>query len=382
MKVGKILVTGESIFIERHQFLFKAMAEHCDRLQFLPRSSEWYEAGIPRKVIKTFYAMRTFSWSKANALFQKNKQAFIVKSQRSEAQIKQLTDKPDLVFHVFSTYSPFWHEFDLPYVMYLDYTVSLAERNWPGWACFTHPKHRESWLECERLVYDRAKHIFTMSHIVKKSLIKDYDIPDKKITLVGSSGDFLETYQGKKPFGSKQILFNGSDFQRKGGDLVLAAFKKVKQAIPEAKLVIIGKKLSLNEDGIENPGHISSRADLYDLFLKTDLVVAPAYCDPFPTFLMEAMNYGIPCIVSNNDGMPEIVDDRVNGIVIEQLTADSLADRIIHLLNNPSALAAMSQAARDKVKTELNWKNIANKIVRVLSGEVLVNGSANKIEII
>lgn len=367
MAIKNILVTGESVFLERHQLLFQAMSEHFDRIQFLPRSSEWYEAELPRRIIKLFYALQTLSWSKANAIFQKNKQAFILKSQRAEAQIRALEHQPDLVFHVFSTYSPFWHQFELPYAMYLDYTVALAERNWPGWACFTNSQHRESWLECERLVYDRAQHIFTMSHVVKKSLIKDYDITDAKITVVGSSGDFIETYQGEKTFGSKQILFNGSDFPRKGGELVLSAFKQVRKAIPEAKLIIIGKKLSLKEEGIENPGHISDRSQLRELFLNTDLVVAPAYCDPFPTFLMEAMNYGIPCIVSAKDGMPEIVDDKVNGIAIAEITPEILADRIIYLLNNPSTLAAMSEAAREKVKNKLNWKHIANNIAKVLS---------------
>lgn len=367
MELKRILVTGEPFFLERHQFLFKAMSAHFENIQFLPRSGELYEANIPRRIIKAYYAMRTLSWSKANALFQKNRQAFILKSRRAETQIRSLEYQPDLVFHVFSTYSPFWDKSDIPYVMYLDYTVALAEKNWPSWACFINPKERNSWLECERQVYQRAKHIFCMSHVVKKSLIKDYDIEDKKISVIGSSGDFQEPYDGEKKIGSKQILFNGSDFQRKGGDLVVDAFKKVKQAIHEAKLVIIGKKLSIEEDGIENPGHISSRSDIHSLFKNTDLVVAPAYCDPFPTFLMEAMNYGIPCIVSANDGMPEIVENEVNGIAIAQPTADILADRIISLLNNPSALSSMSQAARHKVKTQFNWNNIAKNIVHVLS---------------
>lgn len=367
MEVKKILVTGESLFLDRHQFLFKAMSAHFDELQFLPRRKELYESRLPRILIKGMLTIQTRSLSKANALFQKNKQAFILRSRRTEDEIRKLEYRPNLVFHLFSTYSPFWNNFDTPYVLYLDYTVALAEKNWLPWACFISRRERESWLECERLAYERAKHIFSMSNIVKNSLTQDYDIEPKKITVLGSSGDFQEPYEGEKIFGSKQILFNGSDFKRKGGDLVLDAFDKVKKAIPEAKLVIIGKKLSISKDGIDNPGHISSRSDVHNLFLKTDLVVAPAYCDPFPTFLMEAMNYGIPCVVSDNDGMPEIVDHTINGIVIHQPTADLLANHLINLLDNPSTLTSMSQAARAKVKTKLNWNNIAKTIATVLS---------------
>ncbi|MBD2776042.1 glycosyltransferase family 4 protein [Iningainema sp. BLCCT55] len=362
----KILVTGEALFLERHQFLFQAMSTHINNLQFLPRSNEWYETQIPRITLKSILTLLTGSLRKANALFQKNKLAFILKSKRAEYEIHKMKSKPDLVFHLFGTYSPFWDKFDIPYVMYLDYTVALAERNWSEWANFINHQQRQSWLDCENLVYQRAKHIFCMSNIVKQSLIQDYELDSQKITVVGSSGDFIENYNGEKTLGTKRILFNGSDFKRKGGDLVLNAFQKVKQVIPEAKLVIIGKRISVNEDGVENPGHIS-RSDIHNLFLTTDLVVAPAFCDPFPTFLLEAMNYGIPCIVSANDGMPEIIEHEVNGIVIEQLTADMLASHIINLLSNPLRLESMSQAARSKVKTKFNWNNIAQQIVKTLS---------------
>lgn len=360
-----VLITGEAVFLKRHEFLFRAMSQHFQKIDFLPRDREWYEAPLPRILLKSIYTMRTGSLSKANALFQKNKEAFISKSQRTEEQIQKMRFRPDIVFHVFGTYTPFLRKSDIPYVIYLDYTLALAEKNWSEWAWFLNSKQREHWLECELASYMQAQHIFCMSNIVKKSLIEDYGINSEKVTVIGSSGDFQTPYTGEKKFGSKQILFNGSDFQRKGGDLVIAAFKKVKQAISSAKLVIIGKKLSLNEDGIENPGHISSRDDINQLFFNTDLVIAPAYCDPFPTFLMEAMNYGIPCIVSANDGMPEIVTHQETGIVLDELTVDVLANNMIYLLNNPLLLTSMSQAARDKLQKKLNWNLIAEKIANV-----------------
>jgi glycosyltransferase involved in cell wall biosynthesis len=81
---------------------------------------------------------------------------------------------------------------------------------------------------------------------------------------------------------------------------------------------------------------------------------------------MEAMNYGIPCIVSANDAMPEIVDDRVNGIVIERLTPECLAHHIINLLNDTSVLTKMSKEARQKIKNRLNWNDIAKNISQIL----------------
>lgn len=367
MRNKTILVTGESLFLNRHQVLFKALSDHWDRLSFLPRQSEWYEAPLPRIALKGLLTLRTGSLIRANAVFQKNRTAFVLKSRRAEQYIQQLNEKPDLVFQMFGTYSPCWKTGNIPYVIFLDYTTALAERNWSVWATFLSDHARQSWFECERLAYARATHIFSMSQVVKTSLISDYKIAEQKITVVGSSGDFQEPYTGKKTFGSQQILFNGSDFERKGGDFVLAAFRKVRQVIPKAKLIIIGKKLSIEEVGVENLGHVASRLDIRDLFLKADLVVAPAYCDPFPTFLMEAMNYGVPCIVSDRDGMPEIVDHAVGGIVLNQLTEELLASHMIHLLMNPLVLASMSKAARLKVGSKLNWNTIAKTIAQTIA---------------
>lgn len=366
MKIEKLVVTGEAKFLARHQFHFKAMSPYFANLECI-RCGDLSEAKLLRILMKFFYKITyRVSPSKANR-FYKNKRAFFIKSQQTEQKIRQLGYTPDLVFHLYGLFSPFWNKFDIPYTMYLDYTMALAERNWSPWAPFINHRERDSWMSFERQAYERAYHLFSMSNLVKSSLIEDYGIEPQKITVVGSSGNFQEPYEGEKSFGSKQILFNGSDFERKGGDLVLAAFKKVKKAIPEAKLVIIGKKLARHEDGIDNPGRISSVSDMRNLFLKTDLVVAPAYCEPFGLFLVEAMNYGVPCIISASDGMPEIVDDGVNGIVINQPTSDILAKHIINLLRNNFLLASMSQQARHKVKTKLNWNNVANTIFQVLS---------------
>ncbi|MCC5661835.1 glycosyltransferase family 4 protein [Nostoc sp. XA010] len=367
MKIKNLVVTGEQIFIERHQFLFKALSAHVENIKLIPRNDEWYESRFPKIAIKGILSLMTGSHSKANAVFQKNKFAFNMKSYQAENEIKNLGYTPDIVFQVFGTYSPFRNNFDIPYVAYLDYTTALAEKNWSSWAYFLTPGHRDSWFECERLFYSKAKHLFCMNNISKQSLIKDYEIDNTKITVVGSSGDFLEPLSVKKTFGSKQILFNGSDFERKGGDLVLSAFEVVRKTIPEATLVFVGKKISHDIEGIINPGHVSS-TEIHNFFQNTDLVVAPAYCDPFPTFLIEAMNYGVPCVVSAKDGMPEIVENNINGSVIEQLTPENLANKIIYLLSNPNLLTSMSHLAQRKIEQQFNWEKIAEKMVNVISG--------------
>ncbi len=369
MKIKKILVTGNPTFLYRRQFLLKAMAPYFEQLDSLPCGDRFYESAIANSVAELAYkVLYKFSLKTADQLFQKNQRTYIANSRRTEQKIGQLESPPDLVFHIFGMFSPFWERSDIPYTVYLDYTMALAVKNWSPWAPFNNSKEREAWLECERKTYRKARHIFTMSNAVKSSLINDYGVEAEKITPVGSAPNFEESWTGEKKFGSQQILFNGSDFERKGGEVVLAAFEEVKKVLPEAKLVIVGKKIrKVDLEGVENIGKVSSRSQMQNLFLESDLVLAPAYCDPFPIFVMEAMSYGVPCIVSDRDGMPEIVDREVNGLVIDQITPNVLANSISTLLKNPDRLASMSQAARQKVKAKFNWNTIAKKIVEVLS---------------
>lgn len=368
MTIKKVLATGEAPYLSRHSFLFQVLSSHFEQVETLQRQEEWYEKKYMRLFLKYLYALRVFSPSKADTLFQKNGKEFIAKSQRFEREIHQSGYCPDLIFHIFNSFSPVWQSYDVPYVLYLDYTMALSEKQKLSWAYFLNRRDRDSWFACEQRLFHQAKYLFSKSQVVRKSLIEDYKISPDKIFVVGASGDFLEPYEGKKSFGNQQLLFNGSDFYRKGGDLVLAAFEQVRKVLPNAKLVVVGKKLLKQQEGVENPGHVS-RSTLKDLFLTSDLVIATAQCDPFPRFVMEAMNYGVPCIVSNQDGMPEVVDQGVNGVVLDEVTVDRVANTIIQLLRQPDHLADLSQAAREKIKTQLNWNTVGSKIVNVLTME-------------
>ncbi|HVA38681.1 MAG TPA: glycosyltransferase family 4 protein, partial [Candidatus Dormibacteraeota bacterium] len=293
----------------------------------------------------------------------KSRRSFIATSLRTERAIKALGYVPDLTLHVFGMSSPVWNGLDIPYAYYLDYTMALARRQWARAAPFFDDRDYRDWIECERISYARAEYLFPMSELVKRSLIDDYGIEPSKITVVGSSGDFMEAYDGPKTFGTKRILFNGSAFERKGGAIALEAFELVRRSIPEATLTFIGKAMGTLGEGVTNPGFIASRADLAQLFLSSDVVIAPSHCDPYPGFLIEGMNFGVPGIVFPNDGMVEIVDHDRTGVVLGEPSARALADAITGLLHDERRLERYSQAGREKVRRQLNWSTIAEKIV-------------------
>ena len=361
MNIEKLLVTGDRFMINRHQLLFQEMSPHIGDIQYLS-VEKLSEAKLIKKIGKLVKKRLSFLPLKSPSSLRKNADSFIKTSRNLEKRIRSLKSKPDLIFHLYGMYSPLWDKFDIPYVTYLDYTMALAKRNWLPWAPFGTEQEFASWIECERRAYQNTHHLFTKTSLVKRSLIEDYGVNPNKITVAGTSGKFLEPLQGKKEFGSKQIVFNASDFERKGGDTVLAAFKIVKKEIPEAKLVIVGNNLSINQDGVCNPGYISSSSVMKNLFIETDIVVAPAICEPLGLFSLEAMNFGVPCIVSDNGGISEIIEHELDGIVISQPTPNILANQMIRLLSDINLLENMSENIKRKIQHLSNWNHIANNM--------------------
>lgn len=367
MNIRTLLVSGDKFMIDRHKFLLQEMSSHIPSIQHLS-VGDVYESKALKQLFKLIRRKLPFIPSQSISKLRKNKLTFISKSEKNEQAIRELSFVPDLILHFYGLYSPLWHQFNIPYITYLDYTMALAAQHWKPWSPFPSKASLNEWLDCERKAYQNAAHLFTKSNCAKNSLIQHYEIHPEKITVIQASGNFLTPYQGKKTFGSKQILFNGSDFHRKGGDILLEAFRIVRHSIPDATLVIVGEEIPLQDAGVYNPGHISSGSRMEEIFLQSDLVVSPARCEPLGIFLIDAMNYGVPCVVSDQDGMPEIVENRRNGIVIAQPSPEKLATEIIALLSDFGVLMGLSENARLKIQAQLNWKSIAKRMIETIEG--------------
>ncbi len=374
-KINTIVMTGDAGFIKRYRIFREALADRYASVTALP-SGDTYSATLSGKAVKAVYKIaRTVDPKKSLGLgdMHKQKTAFLRKSRQTEEKIRHLSPQPDLAFHLFGMYAPFLHGSRIPFTMTLDYTMALAAEQWPPWAPFPNSAARDAWLTAEKDAYARAAHLFPWSEMVKRSLMQDYAVPAEKITVTGSSGQFRAPYDGPKSFGTRRIIFNGSEWERKGGDLLLTAFQQVRRSLPDAVLVVVGAPSAITQPGVLCPGYISSPAEMQTLFLDSDLLVAPARCEPYGGFLVEGMNYGVPCLVSNHGGMPEIVDHGVNGLVLEETTPDTLAEAIVSLLGDPARLERFSVSAREKVRTTLNWDRIADKIFGALQARGILS---------
>ena len=101
---------------------------------------------------------------------------------------------------------------------------------------------------------------------------------------------------------------------------------------------------------------------------NADFFVFPTYYynECFPLVLLEAMEHAVPCISTREGGVSAIIDDGVNGFMVEKRDANALADRIEFLLTHPEERTRMGIAGYQKFKNEFTLPKFETRMKQIL----------------
>jgi len=250
-----------------------------------------------------------------------------------------------------------------PHFVYIDYTMKLAEREYPPWVRFFSEEDKSLWLKLETETFRNATKIFTFSNHTQKSVINDYGINEEKVVTTYSGANVKELPAFEKDYSNKTILFTGREFDRKGGPTLIKAFKEVKKEIKNAKLVVVGAKPQINIADITIKGYIS-RDELLRLYKEASIFAMPSICDPFPNVFLEAMAYKTPCVGSTASGIPEIVEEGSTGFLVPPNNHKQLADKLISLLEDENLMKEMGEAGRKRVEKYFTWDLVVDRMTK------------------
>jgi glycosyltransferase involved in cell wall biosynthesis len=105
-------------------------------------------------------------------------------------------------------------------------------------------------------------------------------------------------------------------------------------------------------------------------YAKSDIFIMPTRHEVFPGVVLEAMQFGIPVIATNVGGIPEIIDDGINGFIVDKDNPSQIAHKIELLINDKMLRKKMGESAREKFlknytfsKYEHNMKHVFNSIL-------------------
>lgn len=297
--------------------------------------------------------------------YRKNPWTFLMRSKRSGRWLRRLEQRPDFVLQVGAMSRPSVPD-GVPYALYLDFTSELTRREWPARVPMSRVE-RLIWQRQESRTYRDARVIFCRGHHVSESLIRDYGVASDKIHVIGAGAnlslpdlDFLGARERPR------VLFIGSDYRRKGGDVVLDAWPAVLQRVPDARLLMFGPVPQPLPPNVEtNDGRWDPQSVAREL-RRTSVFVMPSRCETWGDAFIEAMSYGIPCIGTTMDAMPEIIEDGVTGFVVPPDNAAALADRMVTLLTEPERASQFSTASRRRVEERFLWSAVVARMVDIL----------------
>lgn len=299
-------------------------------------------------------------WSTAARM---NMRAFWDRSKLAEAYLQQHEDQYDVIFQQHTMMAPGVNYRQRSYVIATDNTYRLSERYWPDWV----PLHeqRDEWVATETDVFKHAACIFTWSEFARQSFIHDYGIDPDKVVVTGSSSNVRVLEQPKDDFSKPIAIFVGYDFERKGGYVLLNAWKQVRDAVPNAELWIIGPKKPLAEPmpGVKWLGRIYDANELENLYLQASAFLLPSLFEPFAFAILEAMGVGIPCVTSNDFGVKEMIRDGIDGLLVKVNDVNSLAEAVIKLLADPEYARMLGHAGHYNLKQRFTWKAVVDRMM-------------------
>jgi len=231
---------------------------------------------------------------------------------------------------------------------------------------------REAKRQYARRVFSSSAHMLPYSAFTRDSLIRDYDIPAEKITVLPPGVDLSfwrgdrrgERQEGARPF---TVLFVGEDFVRKGGDLIVNVARR--QEFASARFhCVTGQFEGERPANLTVHEGVSRNSDrLRDLYRGADVFVLPTRADFGPTnAISEALAMGLPVIASGVGGIDEVVEDGRVGFVIPVGDSDALAQRLGQLRDDRPLRRKMAAAARKTAEERLDVAMNAARIVETM----------------
>ena len=217
------------------------------------------------------------------------------------------------------------------------------------------------------VTYPRNDHVLAVSEHVRRSarypaalrflpmppLETLYHGPDQEaLSAVEPSNGLLEELG--IPSGAPVVGTIGNLKGHKGHRHLLQAATLVRRAVPETRFVLVGQgpeeealRAQAGELGLDGTVVFAGyREDALRIASTFDVFVLSSLQEGLSIALLEAMALGKPPVVTRVGGLPEVVSDERNGLVVPPADPRALADGIIRLLEDPQARSSLGDAAR------------------------------------
>ena len=185
--------------------------------------------------------------------------------------------------------------------------------------------------------------------------------------------------------GRRYLLALGRVVDKKGFDLLLAAFAAMAPERRTADLVIAGSGPALDglermagELGVGGQVHFVgrlSRDDVASAMAGATAFVMPSRLEPFGIVVLEAWRAGVAVVATNRGGAPEFVDDGRTGVLVDPFDTPAFAATLADLLADDGRRLAIGRAGHERVRA-YSWPAVTEQYRRLYATVTGVEGQA------
>ncbi|MFN8291636.1 MAG: glycosyltransferase family 4 protein [Chitinophagaceae bacterium] len=268
----------------------------------------------------------------------------------------------------------------IPIIYMTDATFQQLQGYYPAFSNLAGYNIRQG-TGLDKKAFQKAAHCMLASDWCKASAINDYAIRPDKISVVpcGANLDMVPSANqlDLQVADRCNILFIGVEWERKGGDIALGTYRKIRETTPHATLHIIGcippADLSAEKDITVIPFLDKNKKEefgrLHHIYLQSDFLLLPTRAECAGIVFSEASAYGIPSITTDTGGVCTYVRNGVNGFALPpDAGADTYAAVIKNILQHPGQLQALRKSSRRLYEEELNWTRWGNTFAKITEG--------------
>jgi len=145
------------------------------------------------------------------------------------------------------------------------------------------------------------------------------------------------------------------DNEQKGQEFIIAVARQLRESYPDIHFLLVGggddeKMLKTAAADLQNLTFVGFVENVGDYLAAVDVFILPSRKEGIGSILLDAMEQKLPVIASNVGGVPEIVHDGENGILIDAARPDQLQAAILRLYHAPELRSRMGERGRVMAK--------------------------------
>ena len=227
-------------------------------------------------------------------------------------------------------------------------------------------------IEKDGMTY--ADHIITVSDLTRRTVIEKYGIDPAKVTTVHNaviplSEELLNL--PRRTGGDRVVTFLGRITMQKGPEYFVEAAAKVLRKDRGVRFVMAGSGDMMDDmirlaakrgisDRFHFTGFLKGR-QVYEMLRDSDVYIMPSVSEPFGISPLEAMQMGVPSIISKQSGCAEILN---NVIKTDYWDIDAMADAIHGILSYPALYQQLRHDGIEELKG-ITWEKAGAKVIDI-----------------